>query len=47
LADGPLSRPPAERFAHSQERVGLYSTAAASERLATVYERVLEPSASS
>jgi glycosyltransferase involved in cell wall biosynthesis len=47
LADGPLSRPPAERTVHPQERVTLYSTAAASERLATVYERVLEPSASS
>jgi glycosyltransferase involved in cell wall biosynthesis len=47
LADGPLSRPPAERFVHPQERVGLYATAAASERLATAYERVLEPSASS
>jgi len=41
LAEGPLSRPPAERVEHPAERVRLYSTAAMAERLADAYDRVL------
>ncbi len=41
LAEGPLSRPPAERVQHLPERVRLYSTEAMAERLAAAYDRVL------
>ena len=41
LAAGPLSRAPAARVAHPPELVERYSTAAAAERLAAVYDRVL------
>jgi glycosyltransferase involved in cell wall biosynthesis len=41
LADGPLSRAPGTRVEHDAERLQRYSTAAAAERLADVYERVL------
>lgn len=41
LADGPLSRPPGARVEHPRERVERYSTAAAAERLAGAYERLL------
>jgi glycosyltransferase involved in cell wall biosynthesis len=41
LADGPLSRPPAQRVEHPPERVRLYSTEAMAERLAAAYDRVL------
>jgi glycosyltransferase involved in cell wall biosynthesis len=40
LADGPLSRPPATRVAHSPELLRHYSTAAAAERLAAAYDRL-------
>jgi glycosyltransferase involved in cell wall biosynthesis len=46
LASGPLARPPGERVEHSDERVQRYSTAAAGERLAAAYDRVLASSAS-
>jgi glycosyltransferase involved in cell wall biosynthesis len=46
LASGPLMRPPGERVEHSSERVQRYSTAAAAERLAAAYDRVLASSAS-
>jgi glycosyltransferase involved in cell wall biosynthesis len=38
LADGPLSRPPATRVAHSPELVRRYSITAAAERLAAAYD---------
>jgi glycosyltransferase involved in cell wall biosynthesis len=41
LEAGPLSRPPAARVEHDPERLRRYSTAAAAERLAAAYERVL------
>ncbi len=41
LAEGPLSGPPAQRVAHGPERVRLYSSEAAAERLAAAYQRVL------
>lgn len=41
LAEGPLARPPAARVEHPAELVRRYSTAAAAERLASAYERVL------
>jgi glycosyltransferase involved in cell wall biosynthesis len=41
LADGPLSRTPGERIAYPPERVRHYSTAAAAERLAGAYDRLL------
>jgi glycosyltransferase involved in cell wall biosynthesis len=47
LVEGPLARPPGERVEHPRERVQLYSTEAAGERLAAAYERVLSQSASS
>ena len=40
LRDGPLSRPPAARVEHDPELLERYSTSAAAERLAAVYERV-------
>ena len=47
LAEGPLARPPGERVAHPDELVQRYSTEAASERLAAVYDRLLGANASS
>jgi glycosyltransferase involved in cell wall biosynthesis len=47
LADGPLLQPPGARVAHPPELVERYSTAAAAERLATAYTRVLGASARS
>ena len=41
LAAGPLSRPPGMRVAYPAELLGRYSTAAAAERLAAAYDRVL------
>ncbi len=41
LAAGPLSRPPGTRVAYPAELVRRYSTAAAAERLAAAYDRVL------
>lgn len=41
LAAGPLSRAPAARVSHSPDVIRQYSTAAAAERLALAYERVL------
>jgi hypothetical protein len=41
LADGPLSREPGTRATYPAELVERYSTAAAAERIATAYERVL------
>jgi glycosyltransferase involved in cell wall biosynthesis len=41
LEAGPLARPPGERAAYPEELVRRYSTAAAAERLAAAYERVL------
>lgn len=46
LAQGPLARPPGERVAHPDALVQRYSTAAASERLAAIYDRLLEQNAS-
>jgi glycosyltransferase involved in cell wall biosynthesis len=45
LADGPLARPPGERASHDPELVRRYSTAAASERLAAIYDRLLDATA--
>jgi glycosyltransferase involved in cell wall biosynthesis len=42
LAEGPLSRPVAERVEYPAELVSRYSTAAAADRLAAVYDRVLD-----
>jgi glycosyltransferase involved in cell wall biosynthesis len=47
LVEGPLARPAAERVEHPGELVNLYSTSAAAERLATAYNRVLEPASAS
>jgi glycosyltransferase involved in cell wall biosynthesis len=44
LADGPLSRPPAERVSHDPERVRRFSISTAGERLAAAYERLLSAS---
>jgi glycosyltransferase involved in cell wall biosynthesis len=44
LAEGPLSRPPGERADVSADVVRRYSIEAASERLASAYERLLEGS---
>lgn len=41
LRDGPLSRPPGERVVHDPERVERFSLAAAADRLAAVYARLL------
>ncbi len=41
LAAGPLNRPPATRVSHPPEVLQLYSIAAAAQRLAEAYERVL------
>ena len=41
LASGPLSRPPGEGVQHPADRVHLFSTKAAAERLAEVYDRLL------
>ena len=41
LAEGPLSRPPGERADIPSELVQRYSTQAAAERLAAVYDRLL------
>lgn len=41
LAAGPLSRPPGARVAYPEELVRHYSTTAAAERLADVYDRLL------
>jgi glycosyltransferase involved in cell wall biosynthesis len=45
LAEGPLARPPAERVSHPTEHLARYSTAAAADRLAAAYDRVLGASA--
>jgi glycosyltransferase involved in cell wall biosynthesis len=45
LAEGPLARPAGERVSHPEELVQRYSTEAASERLAAIYERLLGTSA--
>lgn len=42
LAAGPLSRPPGTRVEPDRDRVRLFSTAAAANRIAAAYERVLE-----
>jgi glycosyltransferase involved in cell wall biosynthesis len=47
LAAGPLSRPPGERVAYPGELVARYSTAAAAQRLADAYDRVLGGAATS
>jgi glycosyltransferase involved in cell wall biosynthesis len=47
LASGPLARPAGDRVAHSAELVRRYSTEAASERLAAVYDRLLAVNATS
>jgi glycosyltransferase involved in cell wall biosynthesis len=41
LQEGPLSRPPGTRVEHDPSLVERYSTRAAAQRLAAVYERVL------
>jgi glycosyltransferase involved in cell wall biosynthesis len=41
LAEGPLARPPGERFEHPAELLRRYSIPAAAERLARAYDRVL------
>jgi glycosyltransferase involved in cell wall biosynthesis len=41
LASGPLSRPPATRVDHPEDRVRLFSTHAMAERLAAAYDRVV------
>jgi glycosyltransferase involved in cell wall biosynthesis len=41
LADGPLTRPPAERVPYPQEIVTRYSTSAAAERLTAAYDLLL------
>ena len=41
LAAGPLTRPPAERFAYPSELVEFYSAESAAARLADAYDRVL------
>jgi glycosyltransferase involved in cell wall biosynthesis len=41
LAAGPLSRPPGARVSHPAEAVQRYSTAAAAQRIAAAYDRVL------
>jgi glycosyltransferase involved in cell wall biosynthesis len=41
LAEGPLARPPGERFEHPPEQLERYSIPAAAERLTTAYDRVL------
>jgi glycosyltransferase involved in cell wall biosynthesis len=41
LAAGPLTRAPGARVVHAPDRIQHYSTAAAAERLAAAYERVL------
>lgn len=41
LAEGPLARAPGERVEHPRERVRRYSTEAAADRLAELYDRVL------
>lgn len=41
LLAGPLSRAPAQRFAHDSDRVALFSTRAAAQRLAGAYDRLL------
>jgi glycosyltransferase involved in cell wall biosynthesis len=43
LAAGPLSRPPGKRVEYPAELLRRYSTAAAAERLAAAYDRVLAP----
>jgi glycosyltransferase involved in cell wall biosynthesis len=47
LAEGPLARAPGERVSHAEEIVRRYSTVAASERLAGIYDRLLGAKASS
>jgi glycosyltransferase involved in cell wall biosynthesis len=42
LAEGPLSRPVAERVEYPAELLSRYSTAAAANRLAALYDRVLD-----
>jgi glycosyltransferase involved in cell wall biosynthesis len=44
LAEGPLARPAAERVSHEAERLHRFSTDAAGERLAAVYDRMLSAS---
>ncbi len=41
LAQGPLARPPGTRVEYPAERLALFSTTAAAERLAAAYDRVL------
>jgi glycosyltransferase involved in cell wall biosynthesis len=41
LVAGPLARPPGARVAHPPELTGRYSTAAAAQRLAAAYDRLL------
>jgi hypothetical protein len=41
LADGPLARPPGERVSYPAELVERYSLAAAADRVAAAYDRVL------
>jgi glycosyltransferase involved in cell wall biosynthesis len=41
LAEGPLSRAPGERVEHTRDHVRRYSTDAAADRLAHLYDRVL------
>lgn len=42
LATGPFARAPGARVAYPQELVQRYSTAAAAERLAAAYDRLLK-----
>ncbi|HET8673607.1 MAG TPA: glycosyltransferase, partial [Thermoleophilaceae bacterium] len=41
LEQGPLSNPPGTRVQHDRERVKLFSTTAAAERLAAAYDELL------
>jgi glycosyltransferase involved in cell wall biosynthesis len=45
LSAGPLARPVAERVQHPEDLLARYSTGAAAERLAAVYDRVLADAA--
>ena len=47
LAEGPLASPPAKRLEYDPGLIRRYSTASAAERLASAYDRLLEPSARS
>jgi glycosyltransferase involved in cell wall biosynthesis len=42
LARGVLTRPPGQRVAHAPDRVARFSIEAAAERLAAIYDEVME-----